>query len=150
MEEKNSIENKGTLSTAIIGGAIIAVLLILSTLWINHRSESDTTATIHSVSRIYLRELTDRREQVIQARLKLAVERLNSAAKVISANDLQSPTTLSEFLNRMKTACNVDQVILVDGNGNAFTPEGVVGLKEYPFATATFNESKIFTHDKQP
>ncbi len=142
----NSNENKRTLSTAIVGGAIIALLLIVSTLWINQRSESDTSETVHSVSRIYLRELTDRREQVLQGRLNLTVERISSAVKIVSPNDLQSPTTLNAFLDRMKTACNVDQVAFVDVNDRAFTPEGVINLKEYPFAVETVTEPRIFTH----
>ena len=148
MEEKNSSENKGTLSTAIIGGAMIAVLLILSTLWINQRSESDTSRTVHSVSRIYLRELTDRREQVIQARLKRTVERIDLAAKSISPNDLQSPTTLSAFLGRMKNSCGVDKFVFVDVNGKVFTPEGITDLKEYRFAEDNVAAPKIFTSDK--
>ncbi|MBQ6759270.1 MAG: response regulator [Selenomonadaceae bacterium] len=143
----NSNEDKRTLSTAIVGGAIIAVLLILSTVWINQRSESDTSETVHSVSRIYLRELTDRREQVIQGRLNLTIERISSAAKVVSANDLQNMTTLSAFLNRMKTSCNVDRVGFVDVNGKVFTPEGVSDLKEYLFAAETITEPRVFTHN---
>ena len=65
MEDKNSSASKEsgrTISVAIIGGAVIAVLLIVSTLWINHRGQSDTSDAVHSVSEMYLRELTDRRE----------------------------------------------------------------------------------------
>ena len=81
MEEKNSATTKndrGTVSVAIIGGAIIAVLLILSTLWINHSEQSGTSDAVHSVSELYLRELTDRREQVINARINVRVENFDA------------------------------------------------------------------------
>ena len=148
MEEKNSSENKRTLSTAIVGGVIIAVLLILSTLWINQRSESDTNRTVHSVSKIYLRELTDRREQVIQARLKRTVDRIDLAAKSISPNDLQSTGNLSAFLGRMKNSCGVDKFVFVDVNGKVFTPEGITDSNEYRFADESITTPKIFTTDK--
>ena len=49
MEEK---KNTRTISVAIVGGAIIAVLLILSTLWINRSEQSGTADAVHSVSEL--------------------------------------------------------------------------------------------------
>ena len=73
MAEKISDENKSggrtTSSVAIAGGAIIAVLLILSTWWISRSEQEITKDAVHSVSTVYLRELTDRREQGIASRI---------------------------------------------------------------------------------
>ena len=66
MEEKNSTTNnraRRTVSVAIVGGAIIATLLILSTLWMNRSEHNGTNEAVHSVSELYLRELTDRRNK---------------------------------------------------------------------------------------
>ena len=151
MEEKNSTADKKrgqTISLAIVGGAIIAVLLTLSTLWINQRTQSDTKTTVHSVSEIYLRELTDRREQVIQAWLRRTVDKINSAPQLLVATDLQNIENLSAFLGKVKLANNVDQIAFVNANGAIFTPEGVVDAEKYSFAKENIIEPKIFTGEE--
>ena len=116
MDEKISTADKGgrTVSVAIIGGAIIAAVLILSTLWINRSEQSDTSDAVHSVSELYLSELTARREQVINARINFYIDNINTALKILSPNDLQSVETLSVFLSRMKTAYGVDVFAFVN------------------------------------
>jgi len=151
MEEKNSGSDKKrgrTISVALVGGAMIAVLLILSTLWINQRGQNDTAKAVHSVSEFYLRELTDRREQVITARINVKIDNIKSALKILSPNDLQSVETLSAFLGRMKTFCSVDQFAFVNNNGVVFTPEGIeTDPEKYFFAKDPIGEPKIFTRD---
>ncbi len=149
MEEKNLTENKKTVSTAIIGGAIVAVLLILSTLWINNRGQDDTSEAVHSVSEMYLRELTDRREQILIARINIHVNNIKSAVKVMTPADLQSVETLSAFLGKMKIFCGVDQFAFIDTNGTVYTPEGVAANPDaYSFAAKSINSSTVYTFDK--
>ena len=152
MEDKNSTANKAggrTISVAVIGGAIIAVLLILSTLWINQRGQDDTSEAVHSVSEMYLRELTDRREQVITARINVHVDNIKSALRIVMPADLQSVGTLSAFLGKMRTFCSVDQFAFVDANGTVFTPAGIYANPDnYSFANETFNASKVLTFSK--
>ena len=148
MAEKNSTENKKTFSTAIIGGAIIAVLLILSTLWINHLAQTGTNDAVQSVSEFYLRELTARREQVINARINVRVNSMKTALKILSPNDLQNVEALNTFLGKMKIICDVDKFALVDANGNVFTGNGVVeNIDKYSFIDGIIAETKIVTYD---
>ena len=151
MEDKNSAvfnKDRRTVSVAIIGGAIIAVLLILSTLWINRSEQVGTSDAVHSVSELYLRELTDRREQVITARINVRIGNIESALKILSPNDLQSVETLSAFLGKMKTFCGVDQFAMSNANGIIFTPEGAFQhTDEYFFADEMIVEPKIFTYN---
>ncbi|MBQ7454006.1 MAG: hypothetical protein IJS69_03005, partial [Selenomonadaceae bacterium] len=153
MEEKNSATTKndrGTVSVAIIGGAIIAVLLILSTLWINHSEQSGTSDAVHSVSELYLRELTDRREQVINARINVRINDIQSALKILTPADLQSVESLTTFLGKMKTFCDVNQFAMTNANGVIFTPEGPLpDVGEYFFARELIGETKIFTYNLQ-
>lgn len=152
MEDKKSTENKSggrTISVAVIGGAIIAVLLIVSTLWINQRGQDDTSQAVHSVSEMYLRELTDRREQVLTARINVRIDNIRSALKILTPADLQSVETLSTFLGKMKNYCNVDQFAFVNAGGVVFTPEGVApNPDDYSFAKETFNASRVLTFGK--
>ncbi len=146
MEDKN----KSTMSMAIIGGAVIVALVILSTLWINRSEQAATNETVHSVGSLYLRELTDRREQVINARINVRVDNLRAAMKALTPADLQSVETLSAYLAKMKILYEVDQFALASSNGMVFTPEGVEpNSSKYFFSTLTINASKIYTHDKK-
>ncbi|MBR7024919.1 MAG: response regulator [Selenomonadaceae bacterium] len=151
MEEKISTEDKKsgrTISVAIVGGVIIALLLILSTIWINHSEQSGTNEAVSAVSVFYLRELTDRREQVITARINVRVGNMQSALKIISPEDLQSVESLSTFLGKVKTFCDVDQFAFVDANGKIFTPEGLAkNPEEYFFVGKLIAETKIFTYN---
>ena len=148
MAEKNSKESKRTISTAIVGGAIIAVLLILSTLWISQRGRSGTNDAVQSVSEMYLRELTARREQGIAARVRDCVDNMKTALKLLSPNDLQSVETLGAYLGRLRTIHGFKQFGLVDANGNIFTPEGrVQNRDEYFFIGERVAETKVFTYD---
>lgn len=142
-------KKKSTVSMAIIGGAVIAALVIMSTLWINRSEQAATNETVHSVGALYLRELTDRREQVIKARIKVRVDNLRAAMKVISAADLRSVESLSEFLGKMRALYEVDQFALASANGTVFTPEGIeADSSKYFFSTLTINASRIYTRDK--
>ena len=151
MNEKIPVENKGgrTISIAIVGGAIVAVLLILSTLWINWIGQQATDEMVHSVSKVYLRELTDRREQGIASRINDNVDNIKTALKVLTANDLANVENLSAYLGRMRTIQGVDQFALVDANGRIFTPEGLANADEYFFVREMIAEPKVFTRGKQ-
>ena len=107
MDEKNSISDKKsgrTISIAIVGGAIIAVLLVLSSIWINQRGQKDAVVAAHIVMEQYLRELTDRREQVLTARINDRINDLQAVLQTLTPYDLQNVETLSLFLGRMKAA----------------------------------------------
>lgn len=151
MEELNSTEDKKsrrTISVAIIGGAIIAILLILSSLWISQQAQDATNIAVKSVSELYLREMTDRREQGIDTRIRDGVEDIQTAMKILTPNDLQNVETLSAFLGRMKTFYEVKQFGFVDANGNIFTPEGISSdYDEYFFVKEPITEPRFFTYD---
>ena len=152
MAEKIPVENKSggrTISVAIAGGAIIAVLLILSTWWISRSEQEITKDAVHSVSTVYLRELTDRREQGIASRIGDSINNMQSALKIISADNLASVASLSDFLGKVRTIYDVDQFALVDANGQIFTPAGHVPYTdEYFFTREMIAEPKVFTQGK--
>ena len=145
MEDKNLTENK----TAFIGGVIVAVLLILSTIWLSNTEEDSTNDAVHAVSRVYLRELVDRREQVVIARIRRNIKQLNNALKILTANDLQSPEALNVFLGKLRILYNVEQIGFVSVNGAIFTPEGAApNPGDYFFAGENITAPKVFTHEK--
>ena len=149
MEDKNS--NKkigGAISPLTLGGAIVAVLLILAAFWVNRNEHNGIDTAVQSVSELYLRELTDRRAQVITARINVRIDNINSALKILTPDDLQSVETLSAFLGKMKILCGVEQFAMANKNGVIFTPEGIFpNPADYPFVTEIIADPKIFTFD---
>ena len=151
MDEKNSTSDKKggrTISIAIVGGAIIAALLIFSTMRINQSNLSSISEAVHSTGEIYLREMTNRREQVLTTRINTRIDNLRAALIALTPADLQNAETLSAYLSRMKILYGVDQFAFVDMNGKIFTSEGVANPADYLFAEEILNEPKIFTHEE--
>ena len=61
---------RNNLSVAVIGGAVVALILVIGTFWMGRSASRDTASAVHSVSRLYLDELTGRREQVVEGNLE--------------------------------------------------------------------------------
>lgn len=151
MDEKNVAENekeKSTIPIAVVGGAIIAVLLIFSTLWINKSNLNSISLAVHSAGEIYLREMTDRREQVLNTRINSRINNLRASLRALTPNDLKNLDSLKIFLDRMKILYSVDLFAFVDSNGRIFTPDGILSdTSDYFFANEVLNEPKIFTYN---
>ena len=58
-----------TVTIAVIGSSILAIILVVGTLWLGHHARQDTAATVRSVSLLHLDELAGRREQVAEDNL---------------------------------------------------------------------------------
>lgn len=147
MEEKISAKNKSggrTTSVAIVGGAIIAVLLILSTLWINWSGQQATNDMVHSVSEAYLRELTDRREQGIASRINDNINDIETALKILTPDDLSGVEKLSAFLGKMRTIQGVDQFAFANADGQIFTPEGLLPATDEYFCARNCCRAESF------
>lgn len=56
----NLKNTKRGITVAIIGGAIILLILILTTVWTGHKAKQDTENAVNSVSLFYLDELAGR------------------------------------------------------------------------------------------
>ncbi|MGO4970415.1 hypothetical protein ACTQ56_00190 [[Clostridium] aminophilum] len=65
MHKQNSLT-----AIASAGIAVVALILILSTVWMGQNAKNGTKSAVHSVSLLYLDELTGRREQVVANNLK--------------------------------------------------------------------------------
>ena len=55
---------------AVIGGALVTLLLVLRTIWMGRSAGRDTETAVRSVSLLYLDELAGRREQVVAENLQ--------------------------------------------------------------------------------
>ena len=64
----------GFKKAALIGGVIVAVILVFGTMWMGRIAKKDTEDAVRSVSLLYLDELAGRREQVVASNLKNSID----------------------------------------------------------------------------
>ena len=62
--EKDRV-NKGFVSTAIIGSALVMVILVFSTIWASRKTVSTTDDAVAAVSSFYLEAMADYRARTV-------------------------------------------------------------------------------------
>ena len=127
-------KRNNTLRFALIGGAIVVLVLVLGTIWTGRTARNDTEEAVHSVSRLYLDELAGRREQVVSANLSSNVRNLNVAVGLLTDEDLSSVESLQQYQSRIKKLYDLDKFAFVDENGLMYTAQGTQNnIDEYGF-----------------
>lgn len=66
MKESNK---KNMMVVAVMGSIVVALILILGTIWTGRSASRDTQQAVRNVSLLYLDELAGRREQVVASTL---------------------------------------------------------------------------------
>lgn len=82
-------KKNNTARITIAGSVVIAVILVLGTLWMGQSIKKDTDRTVRKVSTMYLAELAGRREQIVESNLKSNIRTIRTAI------DLMTETTIS-------------------------------------------------------
>ena len=119
---------------ALIGGAVIAILLVLSNLWVGGSAGRSTEQAVHSVSTFYLRELAGRREQVVTSNLNQSFKNMRDAIGLLDAEALSDMEHLRSFQAQMKKLYTLDKFAFVDTNGLIYTSLGTQNnIAEYGF-----------------
>lgn len=98
---KKAVNKKG-LYAAVIGGVLIAVILVLGTFWSGQKAKQDTEKAVSSVSRLYLDELAGRREQVVASALKRNLDNMHTAISLIKEEDLSDIEHLQAYQLHIK------------------------------------------------
>lgn len=118
------MKKKKMLSTAIIGCAIIAAILIIGTFTLGNKAGSDTEDAVRNVSLLYLSELAGRREQVVSAVLDDYIRDLDTALGMITQEDLVSIDHLKAYQIKIKQLYDLDKFAFIDADGVIYTSRG--------------------------
>ena len=113
----NEKQKKQTIAYGIVGGIIIAAILLITTIWVSNSARVGTNQAVNKVSEFYLEELAGRRAQVVSEELKNNFAYIKNALEVLKDLNLESQDTLRTFLGRVKKLYGVDKFALVDENG---------------------------------
>lgn len=60
-KEMNNKQRNRTIASGVWGGIVIAVILILTTIWVSNSARNGTSQAVARVSEFYLEELAGRR-----------------------------------------------------------------------------------------
>ena len=140
--DKNTRNNLAPI--AIAGSIAVALILIFGTIWMGQSAKKGTEDAIHSVSLLYLDELTDRREQVVANDLQNKIEVIRVAVSLMSDDDLSDSEHLQAYQSRMKRLFRLDKFAFVDKNGVIYTSQGTQNnIDDYDFDYNSLTEPEI-------
>ena len=116
-----------TIPVAIIGGAIVLLILVLGTTWMGQSAQRDTEEAARSVSMLYLDELAGRREQVVEENLQNNIDVINVAVTMIDKEDLSDLDHMRSYQRNMKQLFNLDRFAFIDESNLMYTAdEGIL------------------------
>ena len=132
------------MTIAVIGSVILAVILVLGTVWMGYNAKKDTEEAVRSVSLLYLDELAGRREQVVEKNLQEKIQTIRAAIELMTEEDLSDKAHLETYQSRMKKLYHLDKFAFVDTEGLILTSTGIDNnIDEYDFDYKTLSEPDI-------
>ena len=139
----NNVSNRSIQLTAAIGAIIISILVIIMSVSIFRGASTSTDQAVERVSEFYLRELADRRAQVISSLIDTKVDQMKRAMQVISGEDLESVETLRSFIGKIQTLYALDVLALADQDNVVYSRYSTyMGGSRYDFLSQDLTFSK--------
>ena len=140
----NHDRKNSTTAIAVIGSMMLAIMLVVGTMWTGARSRRDTEEAVCSVSLLYLDELAGRREQVVENNLREKIQTIRVAIDLMTDEDLSDKAHLEAYQTRMKQLYHLDKFAFVDTDGLIYTSTGTQSdIEEYSFDYHTLAEPEI-------
>lgn len=137
-------KNSKTTRIAVIGSLIIALIMVLGTIWVIQNAQRDTEKAVRSVSVLYLDELAGRREQVVENNLQNKIRDLRTAVSLMTEEDLSDMEHLQAYQARMKKLYVLDKFAFIDDDGLIYTSLGTQdNIDEYAIDYLNISEPEI-------
>ncbi len=142
----NKNRKRQTIAYALWGGIMIALILIVTTLWVSRSARIGTDQAVGRVSEFYLEELAGRRSLVVSEELNKNFTYMEKALEVLEESDLESQESLRDFLGKVRKLYGVDKFAMVDEDGIVYTQHSTMsGLSRYSFLAEELKEPVIST-----
>ena len=137
-------QKNGIMRAAVIGSVIVAIILVLGTLWTGKNASNDTETAVRTVSLLYLDELAGRREQVVSSTLSAYISDMDIAIGLLDKEDLSSLERLQAYQSQMKQLYGLEKFAFIDTNGLIYTSRGTrTDIDQYRFDYNQLTEPKI-------
>ncbi len=146
MKKTQDHDLKQTVALAVWGGALIAAILLITTIWVTSSARTGTKEAVSRVSEFYLEEMAGRRARVVAQELSNHFDYMENAIGLLEGSDLISQDALRSFLAKVETLYGVDKFALVDEQGIVYTEHSTVsGLSRYSFLSEEMTKPVIST-----
>ncbi len=124
----------GVVQAVVLACLLVAVILIVGTVWTGKSASRDAEKAVRNVSLLYLDELAGRREQVVASVIEDYINDLDVALGLIEKDDLASIENLQAYQAKMKQLYNLEKFAFVDESGTIYTARGTrTDIDEYGF-----------------
>lgn len=140
---------KGNITViAIIGAALVIVILVFGTIWIGQSAGKDTQKVARSVSLLYLDELAGRREQVVSDNIQRRIGDMETALELMTEDDFRDEEHLKQYQAKMKRLFTLQKFAFVNEDGLIYTSLGTQdNIDEYAFDYDALTEPVVFIKD---
>lgn len=133
---------------AIIGAALVIVILVFGTIWIGQSAGKDTQKVARSVSLLYLDELAGRREQVVSDNIQRRIGDMETALELMTEDDFRDEEYLKQYQAKMKRLFTLQKFAFVNEDGLIYTSLGTQdNIDEYAFDYSGLTEPIVFIKD---
>ena len=140
---KNERKNL-TIRIAVIGGIVVAAILVIGTIWMDQSARRDTDDAARSVSLLYLDELAGRRGQVVEETLNDDIGKIRVAVELMTDEDLSNIEHLQAYQTRMKKLYDLEKFAFVDADGLIYTSRGTqTNIEDYQFEHTSLEKPEI-------
>ncbi|MBQ9196778.1 MAG: response regulator [Clostridia bacterium] len=131
-------------AVSVAAGVILALILILGTVWMGQSGKRDSEKAVRSVSLLYLDELAGRREQVVANNLQDKIGVIRTALELMTDEDLSDRAHLQAYQARIKRLFVLEKFAFVDTDGQIYTSLGMqTDIDQYQFDHLTLNGPEI-------
>ncbi|MBQ6622539.1 MAG: response regulator [Mogibacterium sp.] len=144
----NKSKNNNTFRFVALIIALVALILVLGTVWMGRSASEGTEEAVRSVSLLYMDELAGRREQVVEDTLEDNVSTIRTAVALLTEEDLQDANHLQAYQTRMKELFGLERFAFVDEDGLLYTSSGPrPDITDYQFDYRTMGNPEISVRD---
>ncbi len=143
---------RGVVREAVIGSVIVALMLVIGTIWMGKAAGEDTEEAVHRVGLFYLDEMAERRAQIVSSVLGNYIGDMDAAVGLIDAEDLSNLKSLQAYQARMKRLYGLEKFAFVDEDGLIYTSRGTrtdIGLYRFKPEQLTGPEISLKETDGQ-
>ena len=146
--KKQSRQDNTIMRAILLGGILIVILLVLSTIWTGRNAQRGTEQAVHSISNFYLGELAGRRKQVVKSNLDTNIRNMQNAIELLTEEDLSDLPHLQAYQARMKKLYTVEKFAFVDETGLIYTSLGTLtNIDEYHFDYRSLTAPSVSIRD---
>ncbi len=146
MDSKNDSSTKKSYAAhiVVVGSVIIALIIVIGTIWVVRSAQRDNEKAVRAVSVLYLNELAGRRELVIENNLQYKIRDLRVAVSLMTEEDLSDLEHLQSYQARMKKLYRLEKFAFVDTDGIIYTSLGLQdNIDEYAIDYINIDEPEI-------